>query len=69
MNARRSAAQSPAPATIITVPASLAGELEQLVEGVARRTGEPIEDVRRAVEVTVLQNGIDSLKREEARRR
>lgn len=66
------AAHKPArsvPAVTVVVPMKLALEMETLIEKLSARTGEPLEDVRRAVEVTVLQRGIESLKAEEERQK
>jgi hypothetical protein len=51
----------------IAVPDALSVEIDQLVESFARRNQEPEEDVRRAVEVSVLRRGIEALKREESK--
>lgn len=48
----------------IALPPAYAVELDRLTEAFAGRTGEPLEDVRRAVETTVLRRGIEALKRE-----
>ena len=48
----------------IRVPPILLACLDQLVERVARRTGEPIERVRRSVEIAVLTRGVTALQEE-----
>ena len=53
---------------LIIVPPSFAAELDRLTAVFAERTGEPVEDVRRAIEVTVLQRGIDALRGEQGAR-
>ncbi len=68
MNATRQVKPLVPPQTIV-VPLSLAVEIETLVQALAARTGEPLEDVRRAVEVTILKWGLESLKAEEAKKR
>lgn len=48
----------------ITLPPVTAALLEELVELVARRNGESVEDVRRGVELSIVSRGLQSLQQE-----
>lgn len=52
----------------IAVPDPVAKDIDALVERFASRTGEPPENVRRAVEISVLCRGIERVKGEEGLR-
>jgi hypothetical protein len=52
----------------IAVPDAMMLEFDRLVELVSARLGEPPEDVRRGVEISVLARGIERLKSEEGLR-
>ena len=52
----------------IKVPDSLTAALDQAVELMSKRLGESPEDVRRFVEVAVLQRGIRAVAAEEGKR-
>jgi hypothetical protein len=49
----------------ITVPAALVDDFDEMVDLVARRTGERADDVRRGVEQAVLARGLASLRSDE----